>query len=180
MNRDFIKEILLWGSKDGLSYSHYLVAKINNKDLFDQLFLLLTDNDRQVVWRTADVLEKVSRIHPEYLKGREKTLLLLTSGATREVMKWHLAPLLGRAQLNDIQTGETWQLLTDWLVDKREGRIARVNAMHAMFDIVMRDNDYLEPFLQIVELVKDEPIPSLRARLKFIAKAIYKEFGVKL
>lgn len=71
-----ILEMLAGGDRRSIGRSNEAVALIlENPELFDALFSGLLSDDPVIRMRSADAVEKVTAIHPEYLVSHKQTLL---------------------------------------------------------------------------------------------------------
>ena len=118
--------------------------------------------------RTVDVVEKITREHPEYLKPHKSHILSLFETAEEKELKWHLAQLISRVELNEAEIGKIWEILTGWAVDPKESRIVRTNAMHALFNLLSQYPELNQDFLLTVRHIEKENIPSINARLRIL------------
>lgn len=152
-----------------------VIPEITNQEKFDELFQGLFDADRLVVMRSADAIEKVTITHPEYLKVHKKELLDLFYTATHIELKWHLAQLMPRlmqqVNLNENETGNIWDKLSQQALDKTErSRIVRVLSLQALFDIQKQYPELKKDFMDTLEKMDRENIPSIKARIRILRK----------
>ncbi|MCJ7468618.1 MAG: hypothetical protein MUO53_18215 [Maribacter sp.] len=147
-----------------------LIRLIKDQGDFDRLFEYLHKEDRLVVMRAADAIEKISKSHPEYLKGYTQDLIKLLDSAQEKELKWHLALLITRVALDPDQLRHVWLILTQWLIDAKESKIVRVNSLQALSDLSSQ-NIRLENILaHMIPVLEKEPIPSLNARIRKLKK----------
>jgi hypothetical protein len=147
-----------------------LIHLIKDQGDFDQLFEYLYKEDRLIVMRAVDAIEKISKNRPEYLEGYTKDLIKLLDGAQEKELKWHLAQLITRVSLDPDQLRHVWLILTQWLIDAKESKIVRVNSLQALSEL-SRQNIRLEKFLaHIIPVLEKEHIPSLNARIRKLRK----------
>ena len=66
MNYD---DLLKGGDLRSIGQSNKVISSINNQQNFDELFEYLFHNDRKVVMRTADAIEKITGNNPDYLEN---------------------------------------------------------------------------------------------------------------
>ena len=71
---------------------------LNNPALFTEVFEGMLDDDPIVRMRSADVLEKVSSKHPEYLQPFKNRLISEVSQVRQQEVRWHVAGLLQRSE----------------------------------------------------------------------------------
>jgi hypothetical protein len=147
-----------------------VIEKITNQQTFDELFKDLFDNDRLIVMRTADAVEKITITHPEYLKLHKKQLLDLLDEAVNKELKWHLAQLISRLNLNNKETSIVWAKLTQWAKDKSESRIVRVLSLQSLFDIQKKFPELKKDYTNTIEIMDRENIPSIKARIRILKK----------
>lgn len=161
-----LEELMKDGDLRSLSHSEEVLAMIRDNQSFDELFELLFHKLRLVVMRTADAVEKITREHPEYLGSHKNEILELLGSACEKELKWHLAQIISRVELNDSEIGRVWEILTGWALDPKESRIVRTNAIHALFNLLSPYPELRQDFLLTVEQIKKENIPSVNARLR--------------
>ena len=164
------EQILSGGDLRSIGKSDTIVLNISSQENFDQLFKLLFHADRIVVMRAADVIEKVTINHPQYLAIHSKELLNLCKIAENKELKWHLALLVPRINLNDRQFEEAWDLLVIWARDKTNSRIVRVNSIQGLFELTSQKSSLAQHLKLILSEIKIENIPSINARIKKMSK----------
>ncbi len=165
------RELLNGGDLRSIGKSNEVVTLITDQESFDNLFSFLFSNKRIVVMRAADVIEKITATSPKYLNKHKKKIFVLSETVTNKELKWHLALLLPRLQLNEKETGIVIEKLTIWALDKKESRIVRVNSMQGLFDL-SRENPALQNnFDQTIRALEQENIRSITARIKKFKKS---------
>jgi hypothetical protein len=165
-----LEKLLSGGDLRSIGKSGSVISKIKSQSDFNELFSYLFHHDRIVVMRAADAIEKITLTKPGYLKNHAQEIILLSGKATNKELMWHLAQLLSRLGLNRNEFRRAWNILTNWVKDKTNSRIVRVNSMQALFDLLSRDKSLLKDFnLTLLELEK-ENIPSINARIKMIRR----------
>ena len=164
------EQILTGGDLRSIGRSNAIIADINSQENFDQLFKLLFHTDRIVVMRAADVVEKVTIKHPQYLVSHSKEVVDLCNVAENKEFKWHLALLLSRLHLKNREFKKAWDLLALWAKDKTNSRIVRVNAIQGLFELVSQKSSFAQHLKKILSEIEIENIPSINARIKKIRK----------
>jgi hypothetical protein len=155
-----------------LGKTSLVISKINTQHDFDQLFRLLYQENRVLVMRAADAIEKISLSGPDYLSKHKNQLLELCGEAKNKELKWHLALLLPRLQLTNKEFDKAWNMLIQWAKDSADSRIVRVNAIQALFNLTSQNPAKRKKFnLLLLELDK-ENIPSVNARIRKIRKVL--------
>ncbi len=143
-----------------------VVSEIKDQQDFDILFQGLFHTDRTVVMRTADAIEKITLRNPSYLASHKKDLIQACLKDSPIELKWHLALLVSRVQLTPLELKKVWQRLTDWAQDKNESKIVRVNSLQGLFDLSGKNSILKMDFDRMISGLKEENIPSLKARIK--------------
>ncbi|MGZ4042919.1 MAG: hypothetical protein ACXVO9_06945 [Bacteroidia bacterium] len=153
-----------------LGRSNSVIAQIKNQKEFDALFQYLFHEDRLVIMRAADTIEKISERNPHYLVKHKKRILALCKTAVNKELQWHLAQIVSRLNLNHEELGRVWGILTKWALDRTNSRIVRVNSMQALFDLKGQDKRLLKDFALTLRELEKENIPSLKARINILRK----------
>ncbi len=161
-----IRSFLESGDLRSIAKVNELVAMIRTQTDFDALMVYLFSEDRLLVMRAADAVEKITVRHPEFLKAHKQQLLKLCRQAEHIELKWHLALLLPRLPLTKKELNFVWELLSEWVLDKKESRIVRVNALQGLGDVLPECSEKKPDFMQIIAELKKEYIPSLNARIR--------------
>lgn len=133
---------------------------------FDELFSLIFHHERPLVMRAADAVEKITLKHPEYLASHKAQVLSILKSADHKELKWHIAQLVSRIDLNAIELDHVWHILTYWALNRNESKIVRVNALQGLYDIALKFPAFQRDLNQSMAALAREPIPSLKARLK--------------
>lgn len=161
----FLKQ-LAGGDLRSLGQSRTIIARIKNQNDFDELFQYLFYDDRLIVMRTADVVEKITIRNPEYLFRYKKEIIGLCYIAKDKEFKWHLALLIPRLQFSTDEFKMAWETLTKWTRDRTNSNIVRVNSLQGLFELMEHKRESLKDFNLILAELEKENIPSLNARIK--------------
>lgn len=165
-----LEELLSGGDLRSIGQSNHLVSIIITQKDFDQLFQLLSNENRLIAMRAADAIEKITIKSPQYLSKHKTALLALCYTAKEKELKWHLALLLPRLKLNDAELGKAWDTLTKWAKDKTNSRIVRVNAVQALFELLIQQDALIDDFKLTLLEIETENIPSINARIRLLRK----------
>ena len=167
-----LEKTLSGGDLRSIGKSNFVASNIKNQTDFDKLFISLLHNDRLVVMRAADTIEKITISHPSYLAKHKKEILDLCDLAINKELLWHLALLIPRLHLNKSEFAKAWATLTKWAKDSNNSRIVRVNSLQGLSDLVQREKDLFKDFKMILVEMEKENIPSINARIRIIRKQI--------
>jgi len=143
-----------------------LIPLIKTQADFDALFSLMLTDDRLLVMRSADAIEKITREYPDYLDAHVSSLLNVLVTARDIELKWHVAVLVTRVHLNHADLTRVWRILTAWAQSESESKIVRVNALQALFDLSAEHPEMRNACQQIFQVVKQEGVPSINARIR--------------
>jgi hypothetical protein len=162
---DFEK-ILSGGDLRSIGKSNSVILKIQIQKYFDEFFKYLFHEDRLVVMRAADTIEKITINNPQYLTNHKSEIFELCNVANDKELKWHLALLIPRLHLDNSEFGKAWNTLTKWAKDKTNSRIVRVNSIQGLFEMMKQKSELEKDFsLTLAELEK-ESVPSINDRIR--------------
>ena len=148
-----------------------VVGMINSQEDFDELFAGLGSTDRNVRMRTADAIEKITLYHFSFLKKHRIELLKLFQTAQHIELKWHLALIITRIDLNHLEFVQIWDTLTKWATDNKESKIVRVNSIQGLYDLLKHKPELSNDFNLIISKIGNENIPSMNARIRKMKSA---------
>lgn len=133
---------------------------IENPLLFRELFAGMHSGDSPVVrLRAADAIEKVTRLHPEYLRPYKRTLMAKIANTDEPGVRWHVAQLLPRLNLTRKDLPRALAILQAYINDP--SRIVATFAMQALSDLATQFPHLLP-----------EVLPELRQHTKFGSPAM--------
>lgn len=124
----------------------------------------LSDADPIVRLRCADAAEKVSLVHPGWLAPHKQALLDLAMVSVEPAVRWHLAQMLPRLQLDRRQRRRVVVALYRYLDDP--SRIVKTFAMQALADLAGSDDALRRELLPRVEEMARTGSPAMRARAR--------------
>lgn len=160
------KDYLQGGDLRSIAKVDELIELIKTQKEFDILFQYLHSENRLIAMRVIDTIEKITLNNPKFLSNHNQDIIKLIKTATHKELKWHIALLTSRIDLTDAELTIVWNLLKKWVRNRKESKIVRVNSIQSLFNLSQR-NDYLkEDFESIIQEIKIENIPSIKARLR--------------
>lgn len=169
-----LPEDLKGGDLRSIGNSHKIITQIKGPQQFDALFRCLYHTDRIVVMRAADMIEKMTRVKPNLLLKHKREIFDLSKKAKDKELKWHLAQMFPRLEMNKNELGKVWERLTLWANDRQNSRIVRVNAVQSLFELCNQETELLHDLQLTMLKLEKENIPSLNARIRKISKQISK------
>jgi lambda repressor-like predicted transcriptional regulator len=102
---------------------------------FDELFQCLLDDDPIVRMRAADVTEKVTIHHPEWLQPYKRTLIGKVAAIEQQEVRWHVAQMIPRLNLTALERERVVKILLGYLGDK--SAIVKAFSLQALTDLVV-------------------------------------------
>lgn len=130
----------------------------------------MSAEDPLVRMRAADVVEKVTIDHPEYLRPLRNDILGRIAGIDQQEVRWHVAQLLPRLELTVKQRDRAVDILRGYLLDK--SNIVRTFSLEALTVFAERDSA-LRPL--VLSLIKEQAAggaPSIKSRSRKLLKRL--------
>jgi hypothetical protein len=127
-----------------------------------------THEDPLIRMRCADVAEKVSVVHPEWLQPHKEALLSLASMVQEKEVRWHMALMLPRLQLSAVERRKAVALLFEYLDD--QSRIVKTWSMQALFQLSEGDPKLRARVTPILRDAVRNGSPAERSRAKKLLK----------
>lgn len=148
------------------------VAKMVRADgrLFEKLMEGLWSEDALVRIRAADAAEKVTREKPEWLARHRKELLGLLSETEEQEMRWHLAVMVPRLELNAREKQTTIAALNRYLEDRSS--IVKTFALQGLADLATRDASLRPMVVETLRTAMRNGTPAMRARSRKLLKPL--------
>lgn len=166
-----ILKMLEGGDRRSIGRSNEVVALVLEKpELFDVLVSCMTLGDPLARMRCADAAEKITVVHPEYLRPYKRTLIEDLSRMEQKEVRWHVAAMLVRLSLTAKEQQRVVEILLSYTNDRSS--IVKTIAMQSLADLAMRD-EKLRPLVSrhIEELIVIGT-PAMRARGRHLLKEL--------
>ena len=160
------KDKLGGGDLRSIGQADSIVDQIHSQDEFDSLFACLYDNDRLIVMRASDAIEKITIAHPAYLLRHKEEVLRFCQSTINIEFKWHLALLLARLPFTEDEQPMVFEILKRWALNPKESKIVRANALQSLSQLSKQNEAFKEGFSSIIRIVEKEDVPSLNARIR--------------
>jgi len=139
-------------------------AVLREPQRFAEIIDGLSDDDPLARMRCADVAEKVSLQHPEWLRPYKRRLLALADRAAEQELRWHLAQMLPRLDLDRTQRRRAAAIMRGYLHDK--SRIVQTFALQALADLATTDAALRRSVRPLIETLARTGSPAVRARAR--------------
>ena len=82
-----------------------------NPELFRTVLQGMMHPDPGVRMRSSDAVEKITRSNPEHLQRHKAFLLNDVIGQTQQEVRWHLAQVIPRLELTDLERTQAAKIL---------------------------------------------------------------------
>jgi hypothetical protein len=165
---DILRE-LAGGDRRSIGNADRVVALVLKKPaLFGDVIGGLTHDDPVIRMRCADVAEKVSVTHAEWLERHKQALLSCASTVLEKEVRWHMAQMLPRLQLSAVEKRRAAALLFEYLDDP--SRIVKTFSMQALFQMSEGDTKLRARVIPILRDAVRNGSPAERSRAKKLLK----------
>lgn len=135
---------------------------VRNPALFDEVFRGMWSENPLIRMRCADVVEKVTATHPGLLQPHKQLLLDLMAGSDQQEVRWHVAQMLPRLDLNEEERPMAVGILLGYLHD--ESRIVKTFSMQALAELAERDAILRPQVIQWLEQFTATGSPAMKSR----------------
>src|SRR5690242_6990581 len=125
MKESFADMLLVGGKANSLGRVNDVIEIVlADQSRLDELYGCLSEDDAWVRMRAADALEKICRVHPEWLVPYIDKLQADFATNTQASIQWHMAQIFAEVDLTDTQKEFAIHWLrdllateqTDWIV----------------------------------------------------------------
>lgn len=133
--------------------------------LFSEVFKGMKHTHPLIRMRSADIVEKISKMHPEYLKPHKEELINEIAEIEQQEVRWHVALMFTYIELSDMDILKVIEKLLLWL-NNSKSKIVKVNSLEALAHIAAQDRSYKNKVLPILEEIAENSSPAMMARSK--------------
>jgi len=173
LNHPLLKS-LSGGDLRSIGASNQVVTEVlAQPDLISVLFNGVESSDPVIRMRCADVIEKVSAMHPELLLPFKNTILQRLTKVQQQEVRWHVAAILPRLPLTKAEVNSVVNVLLSFTNDRSS--IVKTMSMQALADIAMQHQHLRPSIKQHIEELTQTGTPGMQARGKKLLKALTKE-----
>jgi hypothetical protein len=156
---------LAGGDRRSIGKADRVVALVLERPaLFGDVIGGLTHDDPLIRMRCADVAEKVSVAHPEWLQPHKQALLTFASTVQEKEVRWHMAQIFPRLQLSAAERRKAVALLFEYLDDP--SRIVKTFSMQALFQMSEGDSKLRARVISLLRDAVRNGSPAARSRAK--------------
>jgi HEAT repeat protein len=151
------------GDRRSIGKSEDVVSEVlADARLFDALVDCMLVEDPLVRMRAADAVEKITLMRPDFLKKHKTKLMARAAKIDQKEVRWHVAQLLPRLELNSTERKTVQTILQSYLTDGSS--IVRTFAMQALADLAMQDASLRPGIMKQLERLTKEGTPAMQSR----------------
>jgi hypothetical protein len=163
MSRKQILRLLEGGDRRMIGRSEEVVAMVSKDPrLFPELMAGLWSTDPLIRMRAADAAEKVTRTRRELLQPYKGELLGLMVETEQQELRWHLAAMVPRLQLNTKQRNLATSLLIGYLENRSS--IVKTFALQGLAELAQDDPSLRPGVIEILREATRNGTPAMKAR----------------
>jgi hypothetical protein len=164
MAEKFVEMLAVGGKSNSLGRVNEVIELvINNKDRLAELFGCVFDDDAWIRMRAVDAIEKICRIHPEWITPYIDKFSQELAPKSQPSIQWHLAQIYSQVSL----TSEQKNFVINWLKNLLSTKdVDWIVSANAMVTLVQFTNDDSFP--------RDEMAALLKIQQKHKSKAVVK------
>jgi HEAT repeat protein len=160
-----ILEKLQGGDRRSIGRSEEVVADVLTKpELFAAVFGGMLHDDPLVRMRSADAVEKITAEHPTYLAPYKKILLEEIAAIEQQEVRWHVAQMIPRLELNEGETEQAVEILRGYLNDK--SKIVKTMSLQALADLAGQRPQLSPEVVALLKEAVETGSPAMRSRGK--------------
>jgi hypothetical protein len=174
MRRDSVIGLLKGGDRRSVGCAERVAEMVRrNPRLFPKLIAGLWYTNPVVRMRAADAVEKVTRENSELLLTHKKELLSLLAEERQQEVRWHLAVMVPRLELNAKESQFAVASLQGYLQD--HSSIVRTFALQGLADLARSDAGICAGVVELLRETTRKGTPAMKARSRKLLAAMKKE-----
>lgn len=124
----------------------------------------ISHRDDVIAMRCADVAEKVSAMHPDWLQPFAGDLVKIGGESKQQEVRWHIAQMLPRVRLSRRQRKTAVDLLFEYLGD--DSRIVKIFAVTALADLAAAEAGLRNRLVPVLKQFAENGSPAMRNRAR--------------
>jgi len=147
---------------------------LENPKLFKEVFEGMIDSDPLIRMRAADVAEKVSKKHPEYLQPFKLRLIKEVTKIPQQEVRWHAAQMFSYITLTPKEENKVSKVLISWL-ENEKSNIVKVMSLQTLADFAKQNIAIRNKIVPLLKKFLAGGTQSLKSR----GRKLLKEFSDK-
>lgn len=170
-NDEPLLDMLRGGARRSIGRVEELLAAVRQTpDRFAELMAGIEADDPVVRMRAADAVEKLTADHPEWLASYRARLLGELAEIDQQEVRWHLAQLMPRLDLDRSEEDRAVDTLEGFLSDS--SAIVRTFSMQALADLALRSPRLIPRVRTHIAELTRTGTPALQARGRKLLQAL--------
>ncbi len=170
-----ILEKLKGGDLRSIGRSREVVQDIfDNPALFETVFEGLLDDDSRIRMRSADVLEKVSSKHPEYLQPFKTRLINDVSKIEQQEVRWHVAQMFSYLDVDEKERDKIIKILFSYIDGPGKSKIVKTFSIQTLADFAEKDEVLRPRMIRKLEEIINTGNPAMVSRGKKLIEKLKK------
>jgi hypothetical protein len=158
-----ILDKLKGGDRRSIGRADEVVAEVLDiPTLFDNLFSGMRHDDPLVRMRSADAVEKITALYPEYLEPYKNTIIEEVAPIDQQEVRWHVAQMVPRLELSKTELNEVFNILLGYL--DGNSKIVKTFSMQALADLAQQHAELIPQVMQILEEQIRTGSPAMKSR----------------
>jgi hypothetical protein len=158
-----ILALLEGGNRRSIGRVDEVAAAVSkNRALFPTLMRGWRSDDPVVRMRAADATEKITRKQPDLLRIYKEELLTLMTEAEQQELRWHLAAIVPRLELDPEERQLASRLLRGYLRDSSS--IVKTCALQSLADLAVHDSSMRREIIEILRQAVRNGTSAMKAR----------------
>ena len=158
-----ILDKLKGGNRRSIGRADEVVAEVlDNTTLFDDLFSGMQHDNPLVRMRSADAVEKITALHPDFLEPYKTTIIEEVAPIEKQEVRWHVAQMVPRLELRETEVNKVFDILLGYLDDDR--KIVKTFSMQALADLAQQHAELIPQVTQILEEQTRTGSPAMKSR----------------
>lgn len=170
MSESFTKILAVGGKSNSLGRADEVINHVlKDPSRLNELYRCLFEDDAWLRMRAVDSLEKICRIHPEWLEPYVDRFSSELTASTQPSIQWHLAQMYREIKLSDAQKRFAIDWLKGLLSSTEVDWIVSANAMDTLAQFT---KDGSVPKSELVQLLKIQQQHKSKAVVKRATKLL--------
>jgi hypothetical protein len=161
----FIDILSVGGKTNSLGRANEVMdAVLADASKLGELYECVSADDAWVRMRAADCLEKICRVHPDWIEQYLEKILTDWTLSTQPSIQWHLAQIVAEVRLSDVQRKQATAWLKKSLSSTDVDWIVAVNTMKTLLQ-----------FCREGQVTKDEIMPLFELQRQHKSNTVQKK-----
>ncbi len=157
---------LIGGDLRSIGKANEVVQQIlDNSQLFPDVFEGLTSDEPIIRMRSADVIEKVAKQHPEYLQPFKSQLINEISRIDQKEVQWHIAQMFAYLTIDQSERDTIMNILLTYL-SQNTSAIVKTFSMQTLAIFAERYPDIRPEIIELIECLMKTGSPAIISRGK--------------